>query len=173
MDAFLGEIRIFAGNYAPQGWSFCDGQLLSIQNYQALYALVGTTYGGDGVNTFAKPDLRGRLPIGDQQGTNLTNRAIGQLVGTETVELTAAQLPPHSHQMMVSNTVASQSSASGNLIGAGLHYLGADKSAGLTAQAMNAGTIGQFGGNVAHNNMMPFLVLNFIICLNGTFPSRN
>lgn len=173
MDAFLGEIRIFAGNYAPQGWSFCDGQLLSIQNYQALYALVGTTYGGDGVTTFAKPDLRGRLPMGDQQGTNLTNRAIGQFVGTETVGLTEAQLPPHSHQILVSNKVASQNSVSGNLIGAGLHYLGVDNTSGLTAQAMNAGTIGQFGGNVAHNNMMPYLVLNFIICLNGIFPSRN
>jgi microcystin-dependent protein len=173
MDAFLGEIRIFAGDFAPQGWSYCDGQLLPIQNYQALYALLGTSYGGDGVTTFAKPDLRGRLPIGDQQGTNLTTRTIGQFVGTETVTLTEAQLPPHSHPMMVSNTVASQSSANSNLIGAGLHYLGVDKISGLTAQAMNAGTIGQFGGNVAHNNMMPYIVLNFIICLNGIFPSRN
>ncbi len=172
MDAFLGEIRIFAGNYAPQGWSFCDGQLLSIQNYQALYALVGTSYGGDGVNTFAKPDFRGRLPIGDQQGTGLSNRVVGQAIGHETVTLTETQLPAHQHQVVVSTTAANMSQVTANLIGGGLHYVSAGETS-FTEGAMEAGTIGATGGNAGHNNMMPYLVLNFIICLNGIFPSRN
>ncbi len=172
MDAYTGEIRIFAGNFAPANWSLCDGQLLSIQNYQALFALIGTTYGGDGVNTFATPDLRGRLPVGDQQGAGLTNRVMGQMVGAENVTLTEMQLPAHQHQLAVSTTAANLSQATANLIGGGLHYVSATETA-FTEAAMETGTIGSIGGNAAHNNMMPYLVLNFIMCLNGIFPSRN
>lgn len=172
MDAFIGEIRIFAGNFAPNNWSLCDGHLLSIQNYQALFALIGTTYGGDGSSTFAKPDLRGRLPIGDQQGTGFTNRVIGQAIGSENVTLTEVQLPAHQHQLAVSTTAASLSQASANLIGGGLHYVSATETS-FTEGAMETGTIGAISGNASHNNMMPYLVLNFIICLNGIFPSRN
>lgn len=172
MDAYTGEIRIFAGNFAPANWAFCDGQLLSIQNYQALFALIGTTYGGDGVNTFAKPDLRGRLALGDQQGTGLTNRVMGQRVGTETVTLTETQLPAHQHQLAVSTTAANLSQATANLIGDGLHYVSATETS-FTEGAMETGTIGVISGNASHNNMMPYLVLNFIMCLNGIFPARN
>lgn len=172
MDAYTGEIRIFAGNFAPANWTFCDGQLLSIQNYKALFALIGTTYGGDGVNTFAKPDLRGRLAVGDQQGTGLTNRVMGQKVGTETVTLTETQLPAHQHQLAVSTTAANLSQATANLIGGGLHYVSATETS-FTEGAMETGTIGAISGNASHNNMMPYLVLNFIMCLNGIFPARN
>jgi len=172
MDAYTGEIRIFAGNFAPANWSLCDGQLLSIQQYQALFALIGTTYGGDGVNTFGKPDLRGRLPIGDQQGAGLSNRVMGQAIGTEDVTLTETQLPAHQHLLVVSTTEASQSNVTNNLIGRGLHYVSADE-VGFSAGAMKVGTIGTVGGSKGHNNMMPYLVLNFIMCLNGIFPSRN
>ena len=172
MDAYVGEIRIFAGNFAPVNWSFCDGQLLAIQDNQALFALIGTTYGGNGSTTFGKPDLRGRLPIGDQQGTGLSNRVMGQPIGTETVTLTETQLPAHQHQVTVSTTAANLSNVTANLIGGGLHYVSATETS-FTEGAMEAGTIGATGGNAAHNNMMPYLVLNFIICLNGIFPSRN
>jgi len=113
MDAYLGEIKCFAGDYAPKGWFLCQGQVLNISNYQALYSLLGTQYGGDGIATFALPDLRGRTPIGTGTGTGLTTRVTGQLLGSETVALTSHEIPNHFH------TISNQATATNNLSGSG------------------------------------------------------
>jgi len=105
-EAFVGEIRLFGGNYSPVNWHKCDGSMLSVSNYQVLYSLLGTTYGGDGVNTFGLPDLRSRLPVGMGQGTNLTNRVIAQKFGEETVALASNQLPVHTHTLVATTTQA-------------------------------------------------------------------
>ncbi len=170
--AYMGEIRVFAGTFAPQNWALCNGQSLAISQNDALYALLGTTYGGDGVNTFNLPDARGRVPVGQGNGPGLTTRVLGQVYGTETVTLTTASMPAHSHSVQVSNTAANLNTPSGQMIGQGYHYLLS------TTPATNTGTllpqaVSSVGGNQPHDNMMPFLCLNFILCLQGIFPSRN
>jgi microcystin-dependent protein len=159
---------MFGGNFAPVGWAFCNGALLAISQYDALYALIGTTYGGDGQNTFALPDLRGRIPVhqGNYQGTNYIQ---GQLAGTETVTLTTNQMPAHTHQV-VARTSATAASPSGAVYGGNTESI---YKAGNPSAQMNAGMIGIGGGSQPHSNMMPYLVVNFIIALEGIFPSRN
>jgi microcystin-dependent protein len=163
--AFVGEIRMFGGTFAPAGWALCSGQLLAISENDVLFALIGTTYGGDGVNTFALPDLRGRLPV--HQGSAYV---IGQRAGTETVTLTSNQIAQHTH------TVAALTSANSKTP-ANSAYGGNTTDAVYTANApsapMNAAMIGPNTGNQPHDNMMPFGVVNFIISLFGVFPSRN
>ena len=167
MDPFLGEIRMFGGNFAPQDWAICAGQLLSISQNDALYALLGTTYGGDGINTFALPDLRGRVPI--HRGSNY---ALGQAGGVETVTLSAAQLPAHSHAVACASTPADGNNPAGKVLADNAN-LTPYSSAGPAA-AMNAGvvTIAQ-GGGQPHDNMVPFQAVNFIIALVGIFPPRS
>jgi microcystin-dependent protein len=170
-NPFLGEIRLFGGNFAPRGWAFCNGQLLDISTYDALYTLLGTTYGGDGVNTFGLPDLRGRVPVGQGQGPGLSSRVIGQMAGTETVSLTAPQLPQHTHAPRAVPSAATQASpANGTwaVTGPPPPY-----SSGTPAAVMNPGAIGSAGGGQPHENMIPFLGLSFIIATEGIFPSRN
>lgn len=180
-DAYLGEIRAFAGNYAPEGWALCDGSLQTIQQYTALFSLIGTIYGGDGVNTFRLPDLRGRTAIGMGQGTGLTNRAIGANGGTETEQLTLAQIPNHTHTMTVSTVTNPASVQAPN----STTYLGAINSnastpvgysaaatAGVTPYAMNTATITSSGGSGEHNNIMPITVINYIICMSGFYPVK-
>jgi len=116
MDNYLGEVRIFAGNYAPEGWQFCNGQSLSVSEYQALYSLIGTTYGGDGVNTFALPDLRGRVPVGVGSGPGLTPRVLGQSGGSEEVALVESQIPAHGHNLTVNTSEASTATPSQNML---------------------------------------------------------
>ena len=168
-DPFLGEIRLFGGNFAPLGWAFCSGQLMPISENDALFALVGTTYGGDGQVTFALPDLRGRLPIHQGQGPGLSTYVIGQLAGTENVTLTTSQMPQHTH-------IASANSGTGT---AGTPTNGfwaatAANNYNTTPNTpMNPLATSSVGNNVAHENMHPFLVVSFIIALNGIFPSQN
>lgn len=169
-DPYIGEIRMFGGNFAPRDWNFCDGSLLSINDFSDLYALIGTTYGGDGQNTFAVPDLRGRLPVhaGLYSGTTYT---VGQSAGVETVTLTSNQLPVHGHTFGAATGGTPTSSPSNGVLGA----------AGGGAKAYTTGSPGvdmgpslaAQGGNQAHDNIMPFLAVNFIISLFGIFPTQN
>ncbi len=182
MEPFIGQVMLFAGNFAPRNWAFCNGQLLPISQNTALFSLLGTTYGGDGRTTFALPDLRGRAAMHAGTGPGLTPRPLGQRSGTETVVLSETQIPSHFHS--IAGTASIQVGAEGK--GVALHdsptnnFLGSitdgyrDTGSGATMNA-NAigGTTGNTGGSQAHNNMQPFLVLNYIIALQGIFPSRN
>ena len=163
---FVGEIRMFAGGFAPQDWAFCDGQLLSIAENEVLFNLIGTTYGGDGQTTFALPDMRGRIPVPVGQG-----HVIGEAAGTETVTLTSAQLPSHSHVMQASanfvSTAAGPTAATGASTTAYFYGDGND------AVTMSQAAISTAGGNLPHDNMAPYLGINYIISLFGVFPSQN
>jgi microcystin-dependent protein len=162
---YVGEIRIFAGNFAPAGWMLAEGQLLPISEYETLFNLIGTTYGGDGQSTFALPDLRGRVPL--HQGNAFTLAETG---GVEQVTLTVSQIPNHTHALLVAGVPADLPNAQGNLLG--------DGTGGLTPYhpvpapaPMAAGSLAMAGGSQPHNNLQPFLVLNFIVSLFGVFPS--
>ena len=177
MEPFLGEIRMFAGNFAPVGWNLCDGTLLSVNQYTALYSLIGTVWGGNGSTTFGVPDLRGRLPVGQGQGTGLTNRTLGQSGGTSTVTLTQAQMPAHNHTFTAVQTDGNTTSVTGALLatltqpatGVVNRYIPGSTSATLT---MATNMVSSAGGNQAHANLMPYQVVNFIIALNGLYPTR-
>jgi len=177
MDNFLGEIRLFAGNFPPQGWAFCNGALLAIAQNDALFALLGTTYGGDGQSTFALPDLRGRVPL--HQGTLAGNNyVIGQQAGVESVTLTTGQIPAHSHTASASTALPPATGAGISLTGPGAYVPAAPAKpkfyapAGSSAVAMSPQAIQPTGGSQAHNNMAPFLAVSFIIALEGIFPSQ-
>lgn len=169
---FMGEVRVFAGTFAPRQWALCSGQLLPISQNDALFALLGTTYGGDGVNTFALPDARGRTPVGLGDGPGLSSRVLGQTFGTETVTLISSNLPAHTHAAMVSDSAADQTAPANNLIGKARHYLPSEATP-INVGQFNAQAISISGGSQSHENMMPFLCMSFIICLQGLFPSRN
>ena len=167
---FIGEIRMFAGNFAPAGWAFCDGSLQAISQNDALFNVIGTTYGGDGQTTFALPDLRGRVPIHMGQGSGLSNRIIGENGGTETVTLTPATLAAHTHPALCSSGGGSPSSDPANGTWA----------ASDVNQYSNAAVTGSIGGGLPtttaggsqpHENMIPYLVVSYIISLFGVFPS--
>jgi microcystin-dependent protein len=165
---FLGEIYMFAGNFAPRGWALCAGQLLSISQNAALFSLLGTTYGGDGVSTFALPDLRGRIPV-HRSGSHVQ----GAVEGSETVTLTANQMPVHTHQLAASPAISSLDAPATDVV-ADSTLAGVRVYAAPSAPAtMAPGTIGQTGGGQPHENRMPFLAVNFIIAMAGIFPSRN
>lgn len=171
-DAFLGEIRVFAGGFAPAGWAPCDGRLMSIPQNAALFSLLGTNYGGNGTTTFALPDLRGAVPIGAGAGPGRTPRDVGDHGGAATVTLAQAQLPPHAHAAAASGAVGSADAPTGNVWAVpggsrGERMYGTD-----TQAAMNAGALAPVGGNQPHNNLQPYLQLSFIICLNGLYPPR-
>ena len=165
---YVGELRIFAGNFAPAGWMFCEGQLLSIAENETLFALIGTTYGGDGQATFALPDLRGRLPI--HQGGGFTLAETG---GVESVTLTTGQISAHSHPFLASSNQASSNSPVNQVPAitqaATITPYGTDN----PLVQLNSASIGSVGGSQPHDNMSPYLVLNFIIALQGIFPSQN
>ncbi len=169
MDQYIGEIRMFAGNYAPAGWAFCDGQLLSIAQNNVLFSLIGTTYGGDGINTFALPDLRGRIPVNQGQGLGLSNRRMGEMAGTETVTLTVEQLPAHSHPQAISTAAGTLESPVNAFWAANVSQYSTSPPNGQ----MNPEAITAVGNNQAHNNMMPYLCISFIIALEGFYPDRN
>lgn len=180
-NPFLGEIRVFAGNFAPRAWAFCAGQLIPISQNDALYALLGTTFGGDGVTTFGLPDMRGRVAIGQGTGAGLSNYVIGQMSGTESVTLNTNQLPAHNHVLYAYNVDATTqtpgpSVALSNPLDAhtgesSLFYL--NTNGGSASPVFPSDTILPSGGNQPHDNMAPSLVLNYIIALEGVFPSRN
>ena len=168
MDPFLGEIRIFAGNFAPRNWAFCNGQVLSIAQNTALFSLLGTTYGGNGQTTFGLPDLRGRLPV--HPGSTVIQ---GEVSGLEQVTLTAIELPDHSHALAASSSPANVGVPAGNRV--------ADTSAsgqpiytsGPATVTMSPAAIEPAGLSLPHENRMPYLAMSHIICVAGIFPSRN
>jgi microcystin-dependent protein len=169
-EPFLGEIRTFGFNFAPRGWAFCNGQLLSISQNTALFSLLGTFYGGNGQTTFALPDLQGRVGIHQGQGPGLSPYELGEVSGSETVTLTSAQMPTHSHQVVANATTATSGRTAGNVPA---RTSGNSYAAAPDGTDMNAGMIGTTGGSQPHTNLQPFLVLNFCIALQGIFPSRN
>jgi microcystin-dependent protein len=176
-NPFLGEIKMFGGNFAPSGFAFCNGQLLPIDQNDALFAILGTIYGGNGTTNFALPNLQGRAPLHPGQGSGLSPRALGEVGGVPAVTLLTPQMPSHQHQAnCVSSSAANQTAPTGGLWALGLaHQMGQNfySSAPGTGTTMNAQALPATGGGVPHNNMPPYLVVNFIIALNGIFPSRN
>ena len=168
-DPFLGQVTMFAGNFAPRGWAFCDGQLLAIAGNTALFSLFGTIYGGDGRTTFGLPDLRGRVPVHMGQGPGLSNRTVGAKSGSESVTLVTTQLPSHTHALQGSADSATTPDPSGNVFArsSGDAY-GSD----LSASNMNPGAVSDTGGTQAHSNMQPYQAINFIVALVGVYPSR-
>lgn len=172
-EPFVGEIRIFAGNFAPRGWAYCNGQLLAISQHDALFSLLGTIYGGDGRTTFAVPDMRGRLALhaGSGSGPGLTPRPLGQKTGEERHQLTVNELPNHNHSMTASSAAASTDNPAGAVLADTDTH--ASYSAGESPDADMAHRTGTSVGNQVHDNMMPFQCLNYIIALVGIYPSRN
>jgi microcystin-dependent protein len=169
-DPFIGEIMLFAGNFAPTGWATCDGQVLSIAQYTALFSLLGTTYGGDGRTTFALPDLRGRVPIHMGQGPGLQPYFIGQNGGEESHTLIAAEMPAHAHQAMADAGNGTSDTPTGAL--PARNPAGIPQYSTNSTTALSPGAIASAGGGAAHNNLSPYLTLNYCIALQGIFPSR-
>jgi microcystin-dependent protein len=177
-ESYIGELRPIGFNYAPKGWLFCQGQLLPINQYQALFSLLGTTYGGNGQTTFALPDLRGRLPVGagPLSGNSGSNYVQGQRGGVESVTLATTQIPAHTHPItgtMKTAGLGDPSNPQGN-------YLAGDNNAQFSAGPANAtmgggaqGTSSNSGGNQPHDNRQPVIGINYVICTQGIFPSRN
>lgn len=164
-NPYVGEIRMFAGNFAPVGWEFCNGQLMNIADYDILFNLIGTTYGGDGQETFALPNLASRIPLHFGSGF-----AQGQMSGTETVTLTPSQLPAHTHPAQASATSGTLSSPAG-AVWANSTLQNYSDGSGKTPVPMSAQALLTTGGNQAHDNMMPSLALSFIISMYGIYPS--
>jgi microcystin-dependent protein len=164
---YVGEIRIFAGNFAPVGWMFCEGQLLPISENETLFQLIGTTYGGDGQSTFALPDLRGRIPL--HQGGSVTLAETG---GAEEITLTTQQIPAHTHALLATGNIATGNAAADNLFaggtGATLFPYGTDQ----PTTTLHPSAIGSVGGSQPHNNFQPYLCVDFIVSLFGIFPSQ-
>ena len=175
-EPFIAEIRIFAGNFAPRGWAFCDGQLLPISQNTALFSLIGTTYGGDGRTTTALPNLQGRAPMHPGRGPGLTSRRLGERGGVETVTVSEAQMPNHNHTVPAfssgfgspitdpSDAYLSQLTSNGNVYNPTISGSVVD---------MSDNALQNSGGSQAHNNMQPYLAINFIIALVGLYPSRS
>lgn len=174
---FLGEIRAFGFNFAPKGWTMCNGQFLSIQQNAALFSLLGTFYGGNGVTTFALPDLRGRGAVNQGQGQGLSNYVIGEQTGTETVTLISTQMPQHNHLWAANNAVGDIPAPTGNFL-SGAKVLDGTQvktyaAPGGATVPLATNTLGLAGQNQSHQNMMPYLVVTYCIALQGIFPSRN
>ena len=162
-EPFLSEIRIFSFNFPPKGWAFCNGQFLPINQNQALFSLLGTTYGGNGQTTFALPDLRGRVPISFGNGHTL-----GEAAGSAAVTITQQQMPQHIHFVSASNAAGTTPTAAGSFFAGALDvYHTPDNLVGILPASVS-----NVGGSQAHNNMMPYLVLNFCIAMQGVFPAR-
>ncbi|MUG68730.1 MULTISPECIES: phage tail protein [Paenibacillus] len=166
MDQYIGEIRMFAGDFAPVGWELCDGRLLHIQDYELLFSLLGTTYGGDGLTTFGLPDLRGRVPIHYGTSSAGTHYALGQKGGSEVASLTVNHLPPHTHIVNAASTPGTEASPTGHVWAAGIPQYAQGEVSGTMVQ----GALESAGGNQPHNNMMPTLAVHFMIATEGIYP---
>jgi microcystin-dependent protein len=167
---FVGEIRIFAGNFNPAGWMFCEGQLLPISENETLFNLIGTTYGGDGQSTFALPDLRGRLPLHQGTGPGLGTYTLAESGGVEEVTLNVQQIPAHPHTLMCTNGAATDPNPQNDLLAENIAISPYQSQPGSIPMAPNS--IGSVGGSQPHTNFQPYLCLNFIISLFGIFPSQ-
>jgi microcystin-dependent protein len=177
-DQFVAEIRIFPFNFPPTGWAFCNGQLMPISQNTALFSLLGTTYGGDGKSTFALPDLQGNAPMQPGQGQGLSLRDLGELSGVESITLLQSEIPLHTHSLQAVNANADLADPSGAVLAKGRYSTGTQSGAIAFYQTaapnvqMNFQVIGIAGGSLPHNNMQPYLTLNFCIALQGIFPAR-
>jgi len=181
-DAFLGEIRMFGGSYAPMDWLLCDGGLVQISQYEQLFSLIGTTYGGNGTTNFALPNLRGRLPIGLGQGPGLSNRQLAQTGGSEVVTFTGAQMPIHTHLAEATSAEGTQTNPGGGVWAAtedmttspptpvNQYILASEIKTTDKKGVMDPLAIEASGGSQPHNNVMPVMPLNFIICIRGYYP---
>ncbi|UJR79686.1 phage tail protein [Sandaracinus amylolyticus] len=167
-DPYMGEIRLFAGNFAPVGWAFCDGRIMAIAENDALFSLLGTTYGGDGVSSFALPDLRGRVPVHVGNGY-----VLGEAAGVETVTLTTAQIPAHTHTLFASDTTASTTSPTNALLAALPSAAATAYGADAPFVASSASQLAPAGGSQPHDNMQPYVALNYIIAIYGIYPSQS
>jgi microcystin-dependent protein len=179
MEGYLAALMLFASNFAPRSWAFCQGQILSISQNTALFSLLGTTYGGNGQTTFALPDLRGRVAVGTGQGPGLSNVSLGEMSGEPTHTLITTEMPSHTHTITV-RAVASAGTTNTPAAGNSLATLVDSRNNGLNVYSnaapdtnLGSGTAGNTGGSQPHNNMQPYLGMNYIICLEGIFPSRN
>lgn len=170
-EPFVGEIRMFAGNFAPRGWAFCDGQLLAVSQNDALFSLLGTIYGGDGRTTFGLPDCRGRIPIHAGHGPGLSERRLGAKGGAEKVTLTVNQLPSHGHPMQASSEAATTANPQGEVLAETLTDRVYRPDSADTNMASSSVT--NTGGSRSHTNEMPYLCVHFIIALVGIYPSRH
>ena len=186
MKGMIGEVRMFGGNFAPRQWAFCNGQLLAISGNSALFSILGTTYGGDGRTTFGLPDLRGRAALGQGTGPGLSPRPLGQRSGTQTETLTSLKIPSHTHPVTnnlkfnvgVASGSANSNEPTDNVLadsGNKQVYAAASSADENMGGVSNTGTVAlsPTGGSQAHNNIQPYLAVNYIICLTGLFPSRN
>jgi len=169
---FLAAIFLFAATFAPRGYAFCNGQLLSIAQNTALFSLIGTTYGGNGTTNFALPDLRGRVAVHAGQGPGLSDYVLGQSAGSENTTLLVTNLPQHNHSLIATSEAGSTSNPTGAYLG-NTGALDREYNTSGTLVNMNAGAVGLAGGSQPFNNLQPYLVVNFIIALEGIFPSRN
>lgn len=169
MDPFVAEIRIFGFNFPPNGWAFCDGQILPLSQNTALFSLLGTTYGGDGRSTFALPDLQGRAPMFYGQGPGLSLRDLGETGGSETVSLLQSEIPTHQHTLSGLNDSGTQAAPDGALPAKAGIYSTTD----ANPVNMSGSALAPAGGDQPHNNMQPYLVLNFCIALQGVYPPRS
>lgn len=179
-EYYVGEIRMFGGNFAPRDWALCNGQILPIAQNDALYSLIGTTFGGDGVQTFALPNLQGRIGVSEGQGPGLTNRVLGEMGGVETVTITSNTMPVHTHMLLASSLDATSPTASGNALpakptvtNARFYTIPVAGKPDPVPTQLDAVACSSAGGSQPHENMQPFLCVSFIIALYGIYPSRN
>ena len=171
-EPFIGEIRMFAGNFAPRGWALCDGQVLIVSQNTALFSLLGTIYGGDGRSTFGVPDMRGRIPIHAGSGPGLSSRTLGVELGTESATLTVDQMPSHTHTLQANTQPGAQRGPAGATPAQSTQGVYLERPAPAPVVELRTQSVGAVGGSQSHDNVMPFLCVNFIIALNGIFPSR-
>lgn len=172
MEPFLGMIALFGFNFAPNGWAYCNGQLLSIQQNSALFSLLGTTYGGDGISSFGLPNLQGRVPVHFGQGAGLSSYQPGQTGGVENATLVAANIPAHNHPLNAVSDSGNTASPEGSFL-ANTGALDQEYSTGGTGAVMNANVVGITGGNQPFSVLQPYLVVNYCISLQGIYPSRS
>src|SRR5215212_788371 len=171
-EPFIGEIRMFGASFAPAGWAMCQGQLMPISQNDALFTLIGTTYGGDGQSTFGLPDLQGRVPVHAGTGSSGTTWQLGEKTGTESVTLTTQQIPQHNHALLAASEVGQQPQPQNAVLAQtnpGFMYVAFSN----PLSTLNAGSLSPIGGSQPHENMMPYLCITFIISLFGVFPTQN
>ena len=174
MDPYVGEIRLFAGNYPPRNWAFCNGQILAINDNQQLFSLIGSSYGGNGRTSFGLPDMRGRIPMHQGQGPGLTTRYTGDRLGYERITLSTTQTPSHTHQMKASPDLATEIAPNDMVLAESeTKTFYDDGTAASTTVSLDADVVSMEGNTSSHTNIQPYMCLNFIIALNGIYPNRN